>query len=77
LFLVAAMMAGELGRVYRSERLFRTKMPSPKQQTKEARTDASHGADTFLTFACSGYTPQPARSRFHRKLDYGCTAWVV
>jgi len=38
--------------------------------------DASHGADAFLTFACSGYTP-PSRSRFHRRIDYGCTAWVV
>jgi hypothetical protein len=38
--------------------------------------DASHGADAFLTFACSGYTP-PSRSRFLRPIDYGCTAWIV
>jgi hypothetical protein len=28
--------------------------------------DASHGADALLTFACSGFTPPAARSRFHR-----------
>ena len=39
--------------------------------------DASHGADAFLTFACSGYTPPAARSRSHRKIDYGQSAWAV
>ena len=36
--------------------------------------DASHGADAFLTFACSGYQPPETRSRFNRKIDYGCSA---
>ena len=30
--------------------------------------DASHGADLFLTFACSGYTPPSLRNRFNRPL---------
>jgi hypothetical protein len=39
--------------------------------------DASHGADGFLTFACSGYTPPSLRKSFNRKLDYGYSAWAV
>ena len=39
--------------------------------------DASHGADAFLTFACSGFTPPAAPSRFHRKINYGCTGWAM
>jgi hypothetical protein len=39
--------------------------------------DASHGADAFLTFACSGYQPPETRSRFNRKIDYGCSAWAM
>jgi len=39
--------------------------------------DASHGADSFLTFACSGYTPPSVRNRFNRKLDYGYSVWGV
>jgi|SRR5215207_8887247 len=35
-------------------------------------SDASHGADAFLTFACSGYTPPSAQ--LPRKRD---TRWVV
>jgi hypothetical protein len=27
-------------------------------------------ADSFLTFACSGYTPPSVRSRFNRPLHY-------
>jgi hypothetical protein len=34
--------------------------------------DASHGADAFLTFACSGYTPPSAVP--NRKRNFG---WVV
>jgi hypothetical protein len=34
--------------------------------------DASHGADAFLTFACSGYTPPG--SYVPRKRSFG---WVV
>jgi hypothetical protein len=34
--------------------------------------DASHGADAFLTFACSNYTPPPALPTRKRSLG-----WVV
>ena len=34
--------------------------------------DASHGADAFLTFACSSYTPPPAVPT--KKRSFG---WVV
>jgi hypothetical protein len=36
--------------------------------------EASHGADAFLTFACSGYTPPSVRARFNRKLVYPAVA---
>ena len=39
--------------------------------------DASHGADAFLTFAYSGYQPPETRSRFNRKINYGCSAWAM
>jgi hypothetical protein len=32
--------------------------------------DASHAADAFLTFACSGYQSPEAQSRFNRALEY-------
>jgi hypothetical protein len=38
--------------------------------------NASHGADSFLTFACSGYTPPSVRSRFNRPLHYP-TSWMA
>ena len=39
--------------------------------------EASHGADAFLTFACSGYTPPSVRARFNRKLVYPGSCWGV
>src|SRR3954471_14031580 len=39
--------------------------------------DASHGADAFLTFACSGYQSPEARSRFNRALEYRDYSWMV
>jgi hypothetical protein len=39
--------------------------------------EASHGADAFLTFACSGYTPPAVRARFNRKIDYPISCWGV
>ena len=39
--------------------------------------DASHGADAFLTFACSGYQSPEARSRFNRMLEYRDHSWMV
>ena len=39
--------------------------------------EASHGADAFLTFACSGYTPPSVRARFNRKLVYPVSCWGV
>ena len=39
--------------------------------------EASHGADAFLTFACSGYTPPSVRARFNRKIDYRVSCWGV
>ena len=37
----------------------------------------SHGTDAFLTFACSGYQPPEARSRFNRALEYRDYGWMV
>ena len=39
--------------------------------------EASHGADAFLTFACSSYTPPSVRARFNRKLVYPVSCWSV
>jgi hypothetical protein len=39
--------------------------------------EASHGADAFLTFACSGYTPPSVRTRFNRKLIHPVSCWGV
>jgi hypothetical protein len=41
-------------------------------KNRPRHSDASHGADAFLTFACSGYTPPSAQ--LPRKRD---TRWVV
>lgn len=37
--------------------------------------DASHGADAFLTFACSGH--RPPNKRFTRQLEYRDYSWMV
>jgi hypothetical protein len=37
--------------------------------------DASHGADAFLTFACSEFTPP--NKHFNRQLEYRSFGWMV
>jgi phage terminase large subunit len=59
-------------------RAYRTELPDGVEREPGGvergprHDDASHGADAFLTFACSNYSPPPALPT--RKRSFG---WVV